>query len=61
MSSDDPVSPRQLLAFFECLQARGHDFSKGDVCPRCGARKGDATLLDVLHHAKTKKDNPYAQ
>jgi hypothetical protein len=50
-----------LLAFVHCVRAGQHDFSQGDVCTRCGAHKGDANLLDVIGHARVKKENPYAQ
>lgn len=64
MSSDDPVSPKQALAFFEflkCARAGQHDFSASNTCSKCGAHKGDANLPDVIRHAKAKKENPYAQ
>lgn len=51
----------QFLKWLQCVQSGTHDFSQGNVCPRCGANKGDANLLDVIRHAKIKKENPYAQ
>lgn len=49
-----------IAAVWRCAQ-QGHDFTKSDTCPKCDAHKGDATLFDLLRHAKVKKDNPYAQ
>lgn len=55
------MTVEQLIRWMHCAHSGQHDFSKSDECAHCGAHKGDATLLDVLRHAKTKKENPYAQ
>jgi hypothetical protein len=59
MSEKTPAE--RLIAFMHCVQQRGHDFSISDTCSRCQAHKGDATMLDLLRHARVKKENPYAQ
>ena len=56
------MTPLELFAaFWRCAQIGHHDFEKSDICARCTAHKGDATLFDLLRHARVKKDNPHAR